>query len=123
MRYLSGILLLWLVYSACTSEQAPKPGASVVACDTAHITSGRMYTLIQQHCTNFNCHPGGGAPARANFGTLASLKTFINNNRSLFADKVTGPTADMPQSQGFPALSREVRDSIACWINNGMPDQ
>ncbi len=123
MKYLSGMLLLWLVYSACTSEQAPKPEDKNFACDTAVITSARIYTIIQQKCTNFGCHPGGGSPVGANFGTLASLKAYITLNGGTFAERVTSVNADMPQSQGFPELPRAVRDSIACWISKGMPDQ
>lgn len=122
MRYLSGILLTCLVYSACTSEQAPKPADKNFACDTAVITSARIYAIIQQNCTNYSCHPGGGSPARANFGTLGSLKSFITTNRNDFMLRATDRGADMPQSQGFPELPQAVRDSIACWISKGMPD-
>ncbi|UYQ93213.1 hypothetical protein MKQ68_24325 [Chitinophaga horti] len=123
MRYFSGLLLLWVIYSACTADKAPKPEAPIVACDTATITSARIYAIVQQNCTNYACHPGGGAPSAANFSSQANLKAYINANKGLFAARVTAANADMPQSQGFPALPRAVRDSIACWISKGMPDQ
>jgi hypothetical protein len=123
MKYLSGMLLLWLVYSACTSEQAPKPEDKNFACDTAVITSPRMFAVIQRNCTVFGCHPGSNSPIAANFSSLANLKSYINDNGGTFAERVTGPNADMPQSQGMPELPKAVRDSIACWISKGMPDQ
>lgn len=106
---------------SCTSEQAPQP-QTVSKCDTSNITSARIYAIVQQNCTNRSCHPGGGAPGVADFGTLPKLKTYITNNGGAFHARVTGPNADMPEFMGFPALPRAVRDSIACWIEKGMPD-
>ncbi len=108
-------------YVACTSEQAPKPATSV-DCATTVVTGSRIYAIIQQNCTNRSCHPAGGAPLAADFSTPAKLKNYIANHGSSWNARVTGLSADMPQSVGYPALSRATRDSIACWVNKGMPE-
>lgn len=105
---------------SCSSEKAPEP--SNAACDTMMVTSARIYAIIQASCTNFNCHPGGGSPVVADFSSLAGLKSYIGSHGADFRLRVTSTNADMPQSQGFPPLPRAVRDSIACWIEKGMPD-
>ncbi|RPE14000.1 hypothetical protein EGT74_10955 [Chitinophaga lutea] len=115
------VLLTCAGYVACTSEQAPKPGTSV-NCATTVVTSARIYAIVQQNCTNRNCHPGSGAPLNADFSSLAKLKSYISNNGTSWRARVTDLTADMPQFMGYPALSRATRDSIACWVNKGMPD-
>ncbi|MFD2890081.1 hypothetical protein [Chitinophaga cymbidii] len=115
-----GLMLCCAYVCSCSSEKAPEPSNS--ACDTMVINSARIYAVIQMNCTNHSCHPGGGAPVVADFSSLAKLKSYINANHSTFALRVTGPNADMPQSQSFPALPRAVRDSIACWVEKGMPD-
>ena len=94
----------------------------ILACDTVLVTSARIYAIIQANCTNQNCHPGGGAPVIADFSTLANFKSYISSNSTNFKLRVTSANADMPQSQGFPPLPRAVRDSIACWVDKGMPD-
>lgn len=116
-----GVVILCAGYAACTSEQAPKPD-STVDCATTVVTSARIYQIVQQNCTNRSCHPGGGAPLIADFSSLAKLKSYINGNTNSWRIRVTDLNADMPQSQGYPALSRLTRDSIACWVNKGMPD-
>lgn len=116
-----GVLMCCAGYVACTSEQAPKPGTSV-SCESTVVTSARIYAIIQQNCTNRSCHPGGSSPLVADFSTLAKLKTYINANGSNWRLRVTGATADMPQALGYPPLSQATRDSIACWVDKGMPD-
>lgn len=116
-----GVILCCAYVWSCTSEQAPQP-QTVSKCDTLNVTSARVYAIVQQNCTNRSCHPGGGAPAVADFSTLAKLKTYISANGSAFRARVTGPMADMPEFMGFPALPRAVRDSIGCWVEKGMPD-
>lgn len=113
--------MLFAGYTACTSEQAPKP-ASEVNCESTVVTSARIYAIVQQNCTNRGCHPGGSSPINADFSSLAKLKSYINVNGSSWRQRVTDPAADMPQSVGYPSLPRAVRDSIACWVNKGMPD-
>ncbi|MGN7719223.1 hypothetical protein [Chitinophaga sp. 22620] len=107
--------------AACTSEQAPEP-ETPSACASVDIKSARVYTIIQQNCTNRSCHPGSGSPLLADFSTLAKLKSYITTNGASWTARVTGQNADMPQSMSFPPLPRAVRDSIACWVSNGMPD-
>lgn len=114
--------LALLIYS-CTAEKAPAPDTgSVTACDTAKISSGYVIAAIQTNCTSRSCHPGGNSPAVADFSTPEKLRSYINGHEELFRERVTGPQADMPQSQLFPALRSSMRDSIGCWISNGMPD-
>lgn len=115
------VVLICAGYAACTSEQAPKPG-NTVDCDNTVVTSARIYQIVQQNCTNRSCHPGGGAPIVADFSSLAKLKSYISSNTNSWRLRVTDLNADMPQSQSYPALPRAVRDSIACWVNKGMPD-
>src|ERR1043165_9541096 len=113
------IFLTGCSLAACTSEQAPEP-ATPSACGSVDIKSARVYTIIQENCTNRSCHPGTGSPLLAAFSTLAKLKSYITANGASWALRVTSQNADMPQSQSFPPLSRATRDSIACWVNNGM---
>lgn len=107
--------------AACTSEQAPEPTANT-DCATINVTTSRIYEIVQQNCTNRSCHPGTGSPLIADFSTAAKLKNYISANGASWNFRVTGSGADMPQSQGYPALSGAVRDSIACWVSKGMPD-
>ncbi|WP_341834403.1 hypothetical protein WJU16_15530 [Chitinophaga pollutisoli] len=115
------VLLAGCFLSACTSEQAPEPSASA-DCASVNVTTTRIYEIVQQNCTNRNCHPGGSSPLISDFSTPAKLKNYISANGENWMFRVTHSNADMPQSQGYPALSRAVRDSIACWVNKGMPD-
>lgn len=115
------IFLTGISLTACTSEQAPEP-VTPSNCASVDINSARVYTIVQENCTNRSCHPGTGSPLLADFSTLAKLKSYISANGASWALRVTSQNADMPQSQGFPALPRATRDSIACWVSNGMPD-
>lgn len=114
-------LLAACLLAACTSEQAPEP-TSNADCATVNVTTARIYEIVQQNCTNRSCHPGGSSPLISDFSTPAKLKNYISANGAAWAFRVTGTNADMPQSQGYPALPRAVRDSIACWVSKGMPD-
>lgn len=112
-----------VLLAACKNEQAPAPVSGGLDCDAAHITTATVFATIQANCTSRGCHPGGFSPAVADFSTEAKLKAYINTNRAVFEARVTGPQADMPQSMSFPALSQGLKDSIACWIAKGLPDQ
>jgi hypothetical protein len=81
------------------------------------ITSAYVYGIIQSKCTG--CHSGSGAPLGADFSTLNKLKSFIGSEEATFRLRVTSAQADMPPRG---AMSTNVRDSIGCWISNGMPD-
>jgi hypothetical protein len=116
-------LLACLLLAACKNDQAPAPVSGGVNCDAAVITTAYVLASIQANCTSRGCHPGGNSPAGADFSTAEKIKTYINTNRAMFELRVTGPQADMPQSQAFPAISQGMRDSIACWIAHGLPDQ
>ncbi|WP_143304539.1 hypothetical protein [Chitinophaga vietnamensis] len=116
-------LFLGCLLVACKNEEAPKPSSGAVDCSTAKITTAYAYAVVQANCTNRGCHPGGNSPSVADFSTSDKLKAYINGKRAIFESMVTGPQADMPQSQGFPALSQGMKDSLACWIGHGMPDQ
>lgn len=116
-----GIMMICAGYVACTSEKAPQPGTTV-SCENTVVTSARIYAIVQQNCTNRSCHPGGSSPLNADFSSLAKLKNYITTNGTTWRQRVTDAAADMPQSVGYPALPRPVRDSIACWVNKGMPD-
>ncbi|MGN6511490.1 MAG: hypothetical protein ACTHLD_18635 [Chitinophaga sp.] len=115
------VILTGISLAACTSEQAPEP-VTPSNCASVDVKSARIYTIVQENCTNRSCHPGSGSPLLADFSTLAKLKSYISANGASWTLRVTSQNADMPQSQSFPALPRAVRDSIACWVSNGMPD-
>lgn len=119
-QLLTGLVFIFCI--SCTSEKGPAPKDNPTSCDTVLVTSARMYAIIQENCANRACHPGGGSPVAADFSTLNKLKTYISNNGAEFRLRATGPNADMPQSYGYPQLSRATRDSIACWVGKGMPD-
>ncbi|WP_143159818.1 hypothetical protein [Chitinophaga jiangningensis] len=106
---------------ACKNEQAPAPQVKT-ACDTAKIFTSYAVAVIQANCTSRGCHPGGNAPAAANFSTAQGIKAYITARPNIFAERVTGPQADMPPA-AFKALSQGTKDSLACWVNHGMPDQ
>lgn len=124
MRRITFFLFVSLLFAAaCKNEQAPSPVSGGVNCDVAKITTSYALAAIQTNCTNRGCHPGGNSPVVADFSTATTLKAYINTHRSTFELRATGSLADMPQSQGFPALSQGMKDSIACWIAHGLPDQ
>ncbi|MBO9729272.1 MAG: hypothetical protein J7623_11605 [Chitinophaga sp.] len=123
MTRIAPFLLICLVFAACKNEQAPPPVSGGINCDAAKITTSYVLGVVQANCTSRNCHPGGSSPVVADFSTADKLKGYINTHRSTFDLRVTGPQADMPQSMGFPALSQGMKDSIACWIAHGLPDQ
>jgi hypothetical protein len=118
---LAALLLFALVYG-CTAEHAPAPdpGIPVSACDTAIITSAYVLTAIEGNCTSRGCHKGTGSTASSDFTTYEKLKAYITANGATFTDRVTSADADMPPSR-YPATTRGMRDSIACWISHGMP--
>jgi len=116
-------LLACLLLAACKNDKAPAPVSGGINCDVAKITTTYVFASIQANCTSRGCHPGGNSPAVADFSTADKLKTYINTHRAMFELRVTGPQADMPQTQAFPALSQGMKDSIACWIAHGLPDQ
>ncbi|CAL1521581.1 hypothetical protein [Chitinophaga sp. MM2321] len=119
MLLLSGCILM----TACKNEQAPAPATGAIDCSVAKITTAYVFGVVQANCTDRKCHPGGNSPVIADFSTTDKLKGYISTQRAIFLLRVTSPQADMPQSQLFPALSRGMRDSIACWVGHGMPDQ
>ncbi|MCW3462872.1 hypothetical protein [Chitinophaga nivalis] len=113
---------LWL--TACKNEQAPAPVLPVdttFRCEKARVTTAYVFEALQVNCTSRKCHPGRG-PVAADFSTPEKLKTYISNSRAVFEARVTGPQANMPPSR-FPPLTKGMKDSIACWISKGMPDQ
>ncbi|MEC5148268.1 hypothetical protein [Chitinophaga sp. 212800010-3] len=116
-------LLACILLGACKNEQAPAPVSGGVNCGTGGIKTSYVSAAISANCTSRGCHPGGNSPAVADFSTPDRLKAYINAHRVVFELRVTGPQADMPQSQSFPPLTQGMKDSIACWLANGMPDQ
>lgn len=123
MRRITLFLLASLLFAACKNDQAPAPVSGGVNCDVAKITTAYVFAAMQANCTSRNCHPGGNSPTVADFSTAEKIKAYINTHRSTYELRVTGPQADMPQSQVFPPLSQGMKDSIACWIAHGLPDQ
>jgi hypothetical protein len=123
MMRITPFLLASLLFAACKNDKAPAPVSGGINCDVAKITTSYVLAAVQANCTSRNCHPGGNSPVVADFSTADKLKGYINTHRSLFELRVTGPQADMPQSQVYPPLSQGMKDSIACWIAHGLPDQ
>ncbi len=118
--YLLLFSLLAVAVFGCTNKEAAAPDTGPVSgdCSTKQITSAYVYGLVSRTC--LGCHSGATAPLGADFNTLAKFKSFISNNETVFRLRVTGPQADMPQGSG--PLPQAVRDSISCWISNGMPE-
>ena len=124
MKRITSFLLASMLFAACKNDKAVAPAPSGgFNCDAAKITTPYVLAALQANCTSRNCHPGGNSPAVANFTTADNIKGYINTHRALFELRVTGPQADMPQSQVYPPLSQGMKDSIACWIAHGLPDQ
>jgi hypothetical protein len=123
MTRITFFLLATLLFVACKNEQAPAPVSGGVNCDVAKITTPYVLAAMQANCTSRNCHPRGNSTTLANFTTAEKLKAYINTNRAVYELRVTSPQADMPQAMGYPPLSQGMKDSIACWIAHGLPDQ
>ncbi|NML36664.1 hypothetical protein HHL17_05585 [Chitinophaga sp. G-6-1-13] len=117
---LAGVILL----AACKNEQAPAPVIpnEGLDCKVARIVTTYVYQAMQVNCTSRGCHTGNIPRGRADFSTPDNLKAYITASRAVFIQRVTSAQADMPPSR-FPALSKGMKDSIACWIERGMPDQ
>ncbi|MBC9911442.1 hypothetical protein [Chitinophaga varians] len=117
---LAGVILL----AACKNEQAPAPVIpnEGLDCQKARIVTTYAYQAIQVNCTSRGCHTGAIPRGRADFSTPDNLKAYITASRAVFTQRVTSAQADMPPSR-FPALSKGMKDSLACWIEKGMPDQ
>ncbi|WP_113615613.1 hypothetical protein [Chitinophaga flava] len=114
--FLSGFVLA----AACKNEQAVAP-ASVDGkfdCNVALVTTSYVYNVVTANCTSRGCHRAGGS----DFSTADKLKSYISASRAVFTQRVTSAQATMPPSR-FPALSQGTKDSIACWIEKGMPDK
>ena len=118
--YLLLFSLLTVAFFACTNKEAAKPDTGPIGddCSAKQIPASYVYGIVQRSCVG--CHSGATAPLGADFNTLDKLKSFITSNEATFRLRVTGPQADMPQGRG--PLPQAVRDSISCWISNGMPE-
>ncbi|PSL49786.1 hypothetical protein CLV51_1011122 [Chitinophaga niastensis] len=123
MKKITLFLLGCFLITACKNDKAPAPTSGGVNCDVAKISTAYVFAAIQANCTSRNCHPGGNSPTVADFSTPDKLKAYINTKRAIFELRVTSAQADMPQSQQLPPLSQGMKDSIACWIAHGLPDQ
>lgn len=108
------------LYLSCKTSEAPKPAGSTEC--SMDIRTAAIQRIVTTNCVNRGCHPGQTSPAIANFSTPDQLKNYISGNKVLFSAHVTSVDADMPGSQGFSPLGASTRDSIACWISNGMQD-
>lgn len=113
-----------LLFAACKNEQAPAPVIpnAGLDCKTARILTGYAYQAIQVNCTSRGCHTGAIPRGRADFSSPDNLKAYITASKAAFAQRVTSAQADMPPTR-FPALTKGMKDSLACWIEHGMPDQ
>jgi hypothetical protein len=117
--YFFAALLGSALYS-CKSEEAPAPDTgSDTGCNTKQVSSAYVMATIQANCTSKGCHPGGNSPAEANFSSVNNLRSFIQDNENIFRLRVLSDNADMPPRG---RLSKATRDSIGCWISNGMPE-
>jgi len=117
--YLLLISLLAVTIYSCTNKEAvaPDTGPQTGDCDSRQIPAAYVYGIIQNKCTG--CHKGSNAPGGADFSTLEKFKGFVSSNEGEFRLRVTSAQADMPPSGALPA---GVRDSINCWLSQGMPE-
>ncbi|HVI46920.1 MAG TPA: hypothetical protein VM802_18720 [Chitinophaga sp.] len=118
----SKILLLFsgcLLVLSCKNEQAPAPVKPVdpnkVDCSKAKINTSYVLGAIKTNCTDRGCH-------RSMFSTPEGLKGYIGTKRETFEQRALSEQATMPPAR-FPRLSQGMKDSIACWIGRGMPDE
>ncbi len=89
-----------------------------VSTKSATLKSGITYqadikTILDTNCAVSGCHvPGGAAPM--------SLQTFAVANAR--ANDIKGAVLANIMPKGGPPLSQELKDKIACWADDGAPE-
>ena len=118
------IVVLLLLYSACTADQLPEP--EVGACGNIEPTYTQdIRPIIESSCSYSGCHLDGTS---GNFQSFAGLRLYLEDgsfrNRviSLREDETLGmppnyAPADRPQD-----LTDEELDLIGCWLAAGFPE-
>jgi cytochrome c5 len=117
--YLLLLGLLAVTIYSCTNKEAAAPdtGPEPSGCGSVVITSADVYATISSRCTF--CHGGATPAGGADFSTQNKFKSFVSSNTATFRLRVLSAQANMPPSG---PLRQSLRDSISCWIDNGMPE-
>lgn len=112
---LGGIVAL-VVSCGKNTAQAPAPKLSC----SMNITWQQVSVIFSSNCTN-TCHKPNAQASFAVFTSYDKVKAYIQNKESLFRGNVIDPrTAYMPLGTG--PLPAATRDTLNCWILNGMPE-
>jgi hypothetical protein len=85
-------------------------------CDGTNSTyDGNIVAIINDNCTNSNCH-GAGA-SNGDMTTYDKLEPYLNNGS--FRREVL---IDQTMPQGAARLSQDELNAIQCWYENGYPE-
>lgn len=117
--YLLLLGLLAVTIYSCTNKEAAAPdtGPEPSGCGSVAITGADVYATISTRCTG--CHSGATPAGGADFSTLNKFRSFVSGNTATFRLRVLSAQATMPPSG---PLRQTLRDSISCWVDNGMPE-
>lgn len=118
------MVFISLVCGFSCIKTAPQiaPGMDTLACSAQfpdmHVTyDGYVKNIIEDYCTNENCHQGGSTEGPGNFTSFKGLKPYANR---IFYFRVIQDNADMPE--GKAPLPKRIRDSLNIWIKNCSPE-
>ena len=102
--YLSAIIIF--IFGSCTYDKIPEPPCLEIT------YTQDVEPIIQANCTVSGCHvPGTGLPNYQDFSTVQALAQEIKSR--------TG-SGEMPK--GDRTLSMDEINAIACWVDDGAPE-
>jgi len=106
----SAILVLSVLFFACSKNDTSAPSAQAIECDgTVSTFNSNIKSIIDNNCTNSSCHPA--------FTNYASIKPYLTNGS--FTDQVL-TNRTMPRTG---SLSNNELTKIKCWADAGFPER
>lgn len=106
--------MLLIVIASCKSDKASMPQPDKDICDSLPITySGMIESIVTVSCATIFCHDANSD--NGDFTSYIGVKAKVDNgslrDRVIFGDPSWMPPAGQ--------LSKEDRDKIQCWLNDG----
>lgn len=110
------ILGLFFIFFGCKKEDAP----TVYDCTGLTPTYDlNVKMLMDSHCATAGCHSAGNKADGKDLSTYASTKSVASNSSFLGSIEHRSGFDNMPQNAA--KLSDTDIKTIACWVQNGMP--
>lgn len=114
--YFTLLLATGLAFESCKKDKTPEVIAPLECNDTISFAT-TIQPLINQSCATSGCHNASGSG-----GYNFSSYTSIFNNREIILKTIRHEAGVTAMPIGAPKLTDVQINSVACWIEQGAPN-